>query len=247
MSDGFFIGWRDAAPGGRRAFLAAALGLAAGAAGAGALLAMNRPAPGSGAWDQSDVRDWDGVLQRAPFPALRWMSEDGAPQTAFLATNGKSAAVLPGSVSGRVRVRASLIARGRAKMLAIDPVSAWIEPASGAPPDATFWRERDLGPALMAGEILDAKCWFGAMRPGYGKGHKACAALCIEGGLPLAFCQAGACGDAIDAPLFLDADGRPHGVAIAALAADPVAARGRLVAVGDVTQFRVDRGAIARL
>jgi len=41
-----------------------------------------------------------------------------------------------------------------------------------------------LGAATYRGEILDSKCWFGAMRPGHGKPHKSCASLCIRGGIP---------------------------------------------------------------
>ena len=41
-----------------------------------------------------------------------------------------------------------------------------------------------LGQATYHGEILDSKCWFGAMRPGHGKIHKSCASLCIRGGIP---------------------------------------------------------------
>ena len=39
----------------------------------------------------------------------------------------------------------------------------------------------------LRGEILDTKCWFGAMSPNQGKVHKACASLCISGGIPPGF------------------------------------------------------------
>ena len=87
---------------------------------------------------------------------------------------------------------------------------------------------------MLAGEILDAKCWFGAMRPGYGKTHKACAALCARGGLPLAFCQLDVCGDGAEAPLLLDQYGRPFGREVLPHIADPVVLNGRLIEAGDV-------------
>lgn len=34
------------------------------------------------------------------------------------------------------------------------------------------------------GEIIDPKCWFGAMKPAEGKVHKSCAIRCISGGIP---------------------------------------------------------------
>ena len=35
----------------------------------------------------------------------------------------------------------------------------------------------------LAGEIIDPKCYFGAMNPGQGKPHKSCAIRCISGGI----------------------------------------------------------------
>jgi len=39
-------------------------------------------------------------------------------------------------------------------------------------------------PVTYVGEIIDPKCWLGAMKPGSGLVHKACAELCIRGGIP---------------------------------------------------------------
>ena len=36
----------------------------------------------------------------------------------------------------------------------------------------------------VEGEILDPKCYFGAMKPGFGKVHKSCAIRCISGQIP---------------------------------------------------------------
>ena len=41
-----------------------------------------------------------------------------------------------------------------------------------------------LGINSIKGEIVDSKCYFGAMRPGFGKTHRACAVRCISGGIP---------------------------------------------------------------
>lgn len=35
----------------------------------------------------------------------------------------------------------------------------------------------------VTGEILDAKCFFGVMKPAYGKPHRSCAARCLSGGI----------------------------------------------------------------
>jgi len=41
-----------------------------------------------------------------------------------------------------------------------------------------------LGPIALRGEIIDPKCYFGAMKPGEGKPHRSCAIRCISGGIP---------------------------------------------------------------
>ena len=38
----------------------------------------------------------------------------------------------------------------------------------------------------LVGEIVDTKCYLGAMKPGRGKPHRDCASLCIRGGVPAA-------------------------------------------------------------
>ena len=39
---------------------------------------------------------------------------------------------------------------------------------------------------VLVGEIVDTKCYLGAMKPGRGKPHRDCASLCIRGGIPAA-------------------------------------------------------------
>ncbi len=36
----------------------------------------------------------------------------------------------------------------------------------------------------LKGEIIDPKCYFGVMKPGFGKIHRSCAVRCISGGIP---------------------------------------------------------------
>jgi hypothetical protein len=68
-----------------------------------------------------------------------------------------------------------------AEGLLVGPVFvAWgvtrVDPAANGP--------RRTEHTTLAGEIVDSKCYLGAMKPGDGKGHKACAVLCISGGIP---------------------------------------------------------------
>lgn len=44
-----------------------------------------------------------------------------------------------------------------------------------------------MGKATYMGEIVDPKCYFGVMKPGFGKIHRSCAIRCISGGIPPVF------------------------------------------------------------
>jgi hypothetical protein len=41
-----------------------------------------------------------------------------------------------------------------------------------------------MGRQEITGEIVDPKCFFGVMKPGFGKVHLSCAVRCISGGVP---------------------------------------------------------------
>jgi len=245
QDDSFFIGWAKTPPVDRRFLLLASLGLIVAAGAGGALIASEQAPPGDGSWNPDDERDWPGMLVRSPYPVLRTRALDGSPRTAYLVASNKHGVQrrLGLFEDGPVVVRASLIARGRNAMLAVADGDQWLRAASAAERQSfgglTDWPTQDLGAATYSGEILDSKCWFGAMQPGQGKPHKACAALCIRGGLPPIFCPDGLCGAGESAPLFTDARGDPHGPEILPFVADPILAPGRLVRIGDVTQFRV--------
>jgi len=52
-----------------------------------------------------------------------------------------------------------------------------------------------LGEVTLRGEIVDYKCYLGAMKPGDGMTHRACATLCIQGGIPPALVVSTRTGD----------------------------------------------------
>ncbi|MFM9862078.1 MAG: hypothetical protein ACKVRO_00595 [Micropepsaceae bacterium] len=250
--DSFFIGWGETPAVDRRFLMLASLGLLGVAAGGGALIASEQAPPGNGSWNPDDERDWAGVLVRAPFPMLRTRAIDGTVRTAYLVSSSKLGVQhrLSAVADGPVVVRGSLIARGANAMIAVTDGDAWLRPARAGDPigdGLSDWPVEDAGPASYAGEILDSKCWFGAMQPGQGKPHKSCAALCIRGGLPPVFCPEALCGSAASAPLLTDADGNPHGPGLLPFVADPILASGRIVQIGDVRQFRVGLTGIRRL
>ncbi len=253
--------------------IAGGLGLIAVGGGAAAGLAYTQDRAGRGTWDQADVRDFIGELFTDPYPALRVVAQqelDGTarpvdiqPTPALLGCLGKCGVRprLDGMIAGGralVAIRGTLIQRDRHAMISVVDGPGWVR-AVEAERDLTAMMddfmqavrrtftggETDLGAAMLTGEILDTKCWFGAMRPSEGKEHKACAALCIKSGLPPAFYAKDADGR-MHAFLITDPEGGPLHAEVADFAADPVRVRGRLVQ-RDFVEFRIDPADIVRV
>jgi hypothetical protein len=246
--DSFFIGWAETPPPDRRFFLRAGLGLTAAAGAVGFGLAAVQRAPGAGNWDPDAVREWRGIVTAEPYAMLRSGDFGGAPRTALLSCLGKcGVAARVGALSGQaVVVRGSLVQRGRHTMIAVDEVGDWIRRDERAAPDPTlaFPALEPLGEVSLAGEILDSKCWFGAMRPAEGKVHKACASLCIRGGIPPAFFARGT--GSRSALMIMTNGGKAHGPELLPLVADPVRAVGRVFRWGDLLVLDTPPGAIRR-
>jgi hypothetical protein len=194
----FFIGWASlpAALAVPLTFVAAALiaGFAALALGLGA--STGDPGPGGFDWAAGRL-EMAGVIQARPYPILRLPPSEAHPQghAVMLAGVGKVGAQVPAApLDGKVATAAGfLIKRGDLDMLQLDGPEGLVAAASVAdavatvaPPPAT-----PLGRYRLTGELCDGKCYAGAMRPGTGLAHKACANLCLAGGLPLVFVSTG--------------------------------------------------------
>jgi len=96
-----------------------------------------------------------------------------------------------------------------------------------------------LGAADLSGEIVDSKCFLGVMKPGAGLTHKACAELCLRGGIPPILVTTGAAGEQTGY-LLARADGGSAAVELAEFAADPVRVAGQLQRQGGLLVLRVD-------
>ncbi|MDJ0922467.1 MAG: hypothetical protein QNI84_15170 [Henriciella sp.] len=188
--DDFFIGWADTPRTDRRFFLGAGLALLGGTGAIAAAVASAQNRPGPGTWAMGDVREWRGFASAAPYPILRLGTADDPPDFALLGCQGKcGVSARIGSHAGTpVIVKGSLIERGPYKMIAVVDGMDWIRADEDTTDAAAPLPDLEtLGEVTLRGEILDSKCWFGAMSPNQGKVHKACASLCIRGGIPPAF------------------------------------------------------------
>jgi hypothetical protein len=237
----FFIGYGRKLPTSLHVFLpVTALVLVGVFAASALLLGTFQESPGEARlrWDlgpQTVV----GVLELHPAPVIHARPTATFPNghSIMLTGQGKvgvqpAAATLDGKL---VEVSGFIARRGALDVLVVDTMKA-VADDSGSPqrPPVT-----DLGRWRLTGEICDGKCVAGAMRPGRGVSHKACANLCIIGGAPPVFVADRAAGGS---EFFLIADprGQPVAERLLDLTAVPVEVEGRIERRGDLPVLLLD-------
>jgi len=243
----FFVGYLKTPP--RLAVFVAIVSILLIGLGIGGGLAMvaGQPSYGDGGF-KGGYQEHLGILETAPYPMLRLPPSDGYPEgrTILLSGQGKNGAQRRSSKhDGQiVDVGGVFITRDGARILQVGG-AAKIRPAKDPAPVANYVPAPDvpLGRVTLRGEIIDTKCYLGAMRPGEGKVHRACANLCLMGGIPpmLAVYHE-------DAPptLFLlaDPDGNAFDAEILDYVAPYVSVEGELFRRGDLLILRTSADAM---
>lgn len=248
--DDFYVGYL-ALPRAHRRFLQVALPLLVFAmVFSAAGIALNQRDPGDGLWQTGEASTWSGEIWFDPYPVLHVQAGEDAGTYLLVRMGKRGAADLASPWIGKppVSVRGRLLQRDGRRMIELDdapgadaPIITWpVNAPIPSSPEIT-----PLGPVTLRGEILDAKCYLGAMKPGDGRAHKACATLCIRGGIPPMLVSLDDSGARVYT-LLADESGAPITDPILPFIGEPVVVSGRLEqrAVGRV--LRLDPGAISR-
>lgn len=210
--DGFYVGYVDETPPGVSRFARrVAVGLLLLAAALGGVLALLLERFDEGVFEYGTVRDYEGELLVDPHTRL--LTADG-PAGGYLLVgvgkhgldvNGESSPPWASSPSRKTGLSGTVIRNPEAAMLEVHSVElpeGAAQAGSGPEPSAPAGPEAEESPTdvestgatnvirvhghTLLGEIVDTKCYLGAMKPGRGKPHRDCASLCIRGGIPAA-------------------------------------------------------------
>lgn len=148
------------------------------------LVALAQTPLRAGQFEFGVLREFRGVLASAPHPHLRVQRPGGGVSSYLLVAPGKHGAdAFVREFDGRgVTLRGSLVHSGGRTLVELEPGSIALADVSI---DAS--RTNDLGRVTLRGEIVDSKCHLGVMTPGERRTHRACAQLCIRGGIPPLF------------------------------------------------------------
>lgn len=250
--EAFYVGYLKM-PGTLRKFVVRVLPVLLALTGGTALLfSLSQNDPGNGVWADEAATTMIGRIEAAPYPILRALTNDPdmPVATILLVEEGKrgggdAVRALDGGIAA---VRGTLLQRDYVKLIELD--------MDGIKPDASLsesetsrlslLQRESLGRVTLRGEIIDPKCYCGAMKPGEGKTHKACATLCISGGIPPMFVTFDPDGKR-SYYLLSNPEGRALDERVLPFVADPVEIPGVLERRDDLTLFKIDPADIRRL
>lgn len=184
MRDDFYVGYLPTPRSHARAILVIIPSLMIVGGLATVLIASLQRDPGRAVW-QAEVQSFTGTFIASPVPMLVVQQQDGSQQGMLIVEEGKHGAQQRSKVwDGRaVTIRGRVLTRDQRTIIELINADDAVQPANQPP--VNVQRESNLNQAVtLRGEIIDSKCYHGAMKPGDGKGHKACATLCVRNGIP---------------------------------------------------------------
>ncbi len=243
--DELYTGYLPEAPSGiarhMRKVIFSVLAITAGLA--AALAASQRPFAVS-FFEFGAPRTFEGTVTSDPHPVLEVDRPGGGTSRYYLVVFGKSGAdeAVAGLDGHRVRLEGTLIYRDDQTMLEL--VDGTIEDLGQATKNAA--RPEPLGERTLRGEIVDSKCYLGVMKPGREKTHRACASLCIRGGIPPLFLVETADG-ASSRFLLVDSRGRAVNERVLDKIAEPLEITGQVERMGDHYVLKADPETYRRL
>ena len=206
-------------------------------------LASGQKSPGKGIADLSGQQQMTGYLTIDPYPVLHGVGPDQ--RSVLLVHQTKTSAnelVLP-YANQWVNLSGFALQRGGWSMLQLPPNSEITQAPAIAGVDLTLTVLDNL---TFEGEIIDSKCFLGAMKPGGGKVHRACASLCLRGGVPPMLVVKDAQGDRFGY-LLMNEDDSSASVQLSEIVAVPIRVTGQLVQRGDLQYMRLNTNNIERL
>lgn len=237
----FFVGYAPAPP--KLARFSILVGVAAIALGLGlgALAAAFQRSPGRG----FEPTDWNasltGTLVAEPYPHLLVQSDDGT-DAVLLVRGGKNGTpeVSEDRDGQLYSARGALFTRNGHSLLELYGLEAMDKAGSlsAEPP-------RRGVEVTLSGEIVDAKCYFGRMKPGSGQTHRACAQYCVWSGIPPVLVTSKADGSLEHHVLTLP-DGGPANDVVFDYLAEAVTVTGTLYETQLGLELRISPGSIIR-
>lgn len=183
--DPFYVGYKPTPPRHRSTMIFVIILVMSWVCFASLLFVLAERDPGEAVWSISNEQTWTGLLIEHPYPMLVTPNK-----TLLVVSMGKRGAhdQLTGFFNTQVSISGYELQRDGRRMIELSPSS--IRPILLAEQTLIPTPELEIidnEPHTFVGEMIDGKCYLGAMKPGDGFAHRACAVLCLKGGLPPMF------------------------------------------------------------
>jgi len=257
----FYIGWIPAAPEGfskhvRKVVIALVILVVA----AGIILSLSQRKFSTSSFEYGQLTEVKGIYRQFPVPSIKVMTEkdvfgNSSYITMPLVGYGKFGA--EGVIADlekekniildnkEVRLKGTLLYSDGKTLLQIDKNDDPLIQVSNGDAKNNSTVIKELGTVQLTGEVLDPKCYFGVMKPGYGKPHRDCAIRCIAGGMSPVFWVRNERGEA-NYYLILDENGKKMNEALQDHIAEPVSLRAKAVQYDDWIVLYTNKDSIKR-
>ncbi len=211
------------------------------------IIANQQKSTEPGLWQTAGTKTIHGFLVVNPYPVLHRIdpSDPTRNESILLVKQGKfSARTMSRPFHNKmVSVTGYPILRGGWSMYELasaEPIKAEMPPIDEALMSklATTTKPVSLGKVTLHGEITDSKCFLGVMKPGSGSVHKACAEVCLLGGIPAMLLVRGEDGKKYGYML-IQADGSSASKLVAKRAAEQVEISGELQQRGNLLYIKM--------
>ncbi|MDG2278427.1 MAG: hypothetical protein P8L31_10755 [Pseudomonadales bacterium] len=242
MKNDFFVGYLPASAATKRFVGSGVAVIVVIVMAVGAWLGTSQRGAGKGSWDPSSRITTTGLLLVDPYPVLHLANG----RSVLLVQPGKKSAdeVVAAFDGQHVAIHGAPIDRGGWAMLEVYET----EDVQIVSPDEVIPTPVPrIGKVVtMHGEIADSKCYLGVMKPGAGKVHRACAAMCLTGGIPPMLVVTNEAGLKYGYML-VNADGASASLALVPDVAVPVLVSGIIEVRGELTYLRLSNAGVQRL
>jgi hypothetical protein len=199
-------------------------------------LSLNQQSAGKGVAELSNESTMSGYLTLDPYPVLHYVGK--GKRSVILVDRFKKSAneLLQPYVNQWITVSGLPIVRGDWTMLQVS-ADADVQLVSSNTEFEVV--DHYLGEVTFEGEIIDSKCFLGVMKPGGGKVHRACARLCLLGGVPPMLAVKNKLGERLGY-LLMNEDGSSASIPLSDKVAVPVKLSGTLLQRGELQYVRLN-------
>jgi hypothetical protein len=255
----FFIGWQPKAPNSYAKHIhKVILVLVFLVVAAGVLLSLQQKKFSTSSFEFGQLTEVKGIYQKFPVPSVKVLTKQDALGNSSYITiplvgYGKFGA--EGTLAAlekeknvsldnkEVTLKGSLLFSDGKTLLQIDKNDNPLVNVGSVQQSAT--QIKDLGTVELTGEVIDPKCYFGVMKPGFGKPHRDCAIRCIAGGMSPVFYVKNEKGET-SYYLILDENGKKMNEFLKVHIADPVSLTAKAVQYDDWVVLYVNKNTIKR-